>query len=105
MKLILSLIAVTLLASCANTPTKDFVQGSVRITPPIHMDPIPFTILEDGGTAPGRFTDAKGRIFDFYIDRRIGTKTRDAIYLNAYPGRPKSVRVKNEAEFKQKLRF
>jgi hypothetical protein len=39
--------------------------------------------LEDGGTQPGRFTDARGRTFDFYIDHRIGTTTPGAIYLNA----------------------
>jgi len=61
--------------------------------------------LEDGGTQPGRFTDARGRTFDFYIDHRIGTTTPGAIYLNAYPQKPKSVRVIDQTEFKQKLVF
>src|SRR5260221_9587380 len=99
------IIMALLLTGCALTPTKDFVQGSIRITPPIEQYPADFAIIEDGGTAPGMFTDAKGRTFNFYIDRRIGTKTRGAIYLNAYPGEWKSVRVKNDAEFKQKLDF
>src|SRR5258706_8345659 len=99
MRTILALTTIALLVGCAHTPTRDFVQGSVRITPPIKLDPVPFAIIEDGGRAPGVFTDAKGRTFNFYIDRRIGTKTRGAIYLNAYPGEWKSVRVKNDAEF------
>ncbi len=95
-----------LLTGCAHTPTKDFVQGSVRITPPIQQETeVQHAIIEDGGTVPGRFTDAEGRVFDYYIDHRIHTKHPGAIYLNAYPGEPKSVRVKNEAEFKQKLGF
>ena len=103
MKTTLALTTVALLVGCAYTPTRDVVQGSVRITPPIKMDQTGFAIIEDGGTSPGRFTDAKGRVFDFYIDHRIGTQTPGAMYLNAYPGKRKSVRVKNEAEFKQKL--
>ncbi len=103
MKTILALTVVTLFVGCAQTPTRDFVQGSIRITPPIKMDPVQYTIINDGGTAPGSFTDAKGRVFDFYVDHRIGTKTPGAIYLKAYPGERKSVRVKDEAEFKQKL--
>ena len=95
-----------LLTGCALTPTKDFVQGSVRMTPPIQQETeVQFAIIGDGGTAPGRFTDAKGRAFDYYIDHRIHTKTPGAIYLNACPGEPKSIRVKNEAEFRQKLGF
>jgi hypothetical protein len=112
MKEILAIPAIALLASCAHAPTNDFVQGSIRITPPIKMDRIfpgigidriPPGIVEDGGTSRGSFTDAKGRVFDLYIDRRFRTKTPDAIYLNAFPGERKSIRVKNEAEFKQKL--
>ena len=105
MKAMYTLMALALLTSCAHTPSTDFAQGQIRITPPIQMDPIESAIFKDGGTAHGKFTDAKGRVFDFYIDRRIGTKTRDAIYLNAYPGEWKSVRVKDEAEFRRKLGF
>ena len=104
MKTILALIALALLVGCAHTPTSDFVQGSIRITPPIKKDQIQSAVIEDGGTAPGRLIDAKGRVFDYYIDHRIGTKTPGAIYLLAYPGEG-SVRVENETEFKQKLAF
>ncbi len=69
------------------------------------MDTVQYATLEDGGTQPGGFTDAAGRAFGFYIDHRIGTKTPGAIYLNAYPGERGSVRIRNEAEFKQKLGF
>jgi len=89
---------------CAHTATKDFVQGNIRITPPIHKDTTAqYVILNDGGTQPSMFTDANGRTFDFYIDHSISTKTPGASYLNAPPGERKSVRVRNEAEFRRKL--
>lgn len=100
---------VALLAGCARTDNKDFVQGSIRmirITPPIQKDTtVQYTILNDGGTQPGQFTDAKVRTFEYYIDNRLGTKTPGAICLNGYPGDPGSVRIRNEAEFRNKLGF
>jgi hypothetical protein len=85
---------------------QDFVQGSIRISPPIQKDTnVQFLPFGDGGTTPGRFTDAKGREFKFYIDHRYQTKTPGAIYLNAHPNTPGSVLVTNEAEFRQRLRF
>jgi hypothetical protein len=90
---------------CAHAPTKDFVQGSIRITPPIQPDTAEYAILSDGGTQPGSFTDANGRVFYYYIDHSIGTKTPGAIYLYAPPEERGSVRIRNETEFKQKLGF
>jgi len=103
MKTMLAFTSVALLVGCAQTPTSDFIQGSIRITPPIKKDQIQSAVIEDGGTVSGKFTDAKERVFEYYIDYRIGTKTPGAIYLLAYPGERKSVRVENKAEFKQKL--
>ena len=105
MKTVRTSLLALVFAGCAHTPSADFVQGSIRITPPIKQAPEHYAIIRDGGTAPGSFTDAKERTFDFYIDHRIGTKTPGAIYLRAYPDEPGSVRVKNEEEFRQKLGF
>jgi hypothetical protein len=96
-------ISVGLLAGCTSTPAEDFVQGSIRISPPIRTDPIRFAPLNDGGTQPGRFTDAKGRTFDFYIDHRLLTETPGAIYLIAYPGATNSVRVLDQKDFTKKI--
>ena len=64
-----------------------------------------FLSIGDGGTSRGRFTDAKGREIDFYIDHRIGTKTPGDIYLYHYPDDYSwsYVHIKNKAEFIQKL--
>jgi hypothetical protein len=105
MKAARALIILTLVAGCTQHDSGDFVQGSIVITPPIHIDTTPGNFITDGGTLPGRITDAKGRTFDFYVDHRLGTKTPGAIYLNAYPGDSGSVRVRKEAEFKRKLPF
>src|SRR5437763_3142902 len=103
MKVIATLIAIALLAGCIHIANKDFVQGGIRITPPVQKGQ--FAAMEDGGTEVGTLTDASGRTVKVYIDHRIGAKTRGAIYLRDYPGKPKSVRVRNEAEFRQKLGF
>ena len=103
MKAIALLIWMGLFAGCIHTSPNDFVQGSIRITPPVQKTW--FRTLEDGGTTGGTLADARGRTYDFYIDHRLGTKTPGAFYLKAYPAEWRSVRVKNEAEFKQKLGF
>src|SRR2546421_3876547 len=103
MKLLTTLIAIALLPGCSHIASKDFVQGGIRIAPPVQKSQ--FGGMEDGGTEFGTLTDKTGRIVKVYIDHRIGTKTPGAIYLRDYPGKPKSVRVKNEPEFRQKLGF
>ena len=100
--LALLLISVSLLAGCASVPNTDFVQGRVRITPPVHTEIAQF-LMADGGTWGGTITDAKGRKFPVFVDHRLETKTPGAIYLMAYPGRWRSVRVSDEAQFRQKL--
>jgi len=103
MKALLSVMVVAAFAGCAHTPSRDFVQGHLRVTPPVRWKRAPASVIEDGGTAFGIFTDAEGRTFDFYVDHRIGTTTPNAIYLQAYPGDRKSVWGKDQAEFRQKL--
>lgn len=92
-----------ILAGCASAPGTDFVQGRIRITPPIQFDQTPTPVMADGGTFGSSFIDAKGRKFDYYIDHRLDTKTPGAMYLFNYPGRWRSVRIKNEADFRHKL--
>jgi len=96
-------VSAALLAGCVSPPpSADFFQSGIRITPPVHTA-FYSTIMADGGTAEGTIIDAKGRTFPVFIDHRLGTETPGAIYLMAYPGRWGSVRIRNEAEFKQKL--
>ncbi len=110
----------------------DFVQGQIRITPPVTREkdrrgePI-FSIYNDGGTRRIPIRDAKGRRFDVFIDHRIGhsdpsyeiglsksnsvrvvhppksMRTDGHIYPNAYPGETNSVRVIHPDEFKRKV--
>ncbi|MCO5052298.1 MAG: hypothetical protein M9920_08345 [Verrucomicrobiae bacterium] len=105
MKSLFVLMLMLLLTGCLHLPSKnDFVQGWTRITPPIQMGTAG-GYLFDGGTRCGRFTDAKGRVIDFYIDDRIDTKTPGDIYLYHYPDQYfwSHVRIKNKAEFIRKL--
>jgi hypothetical protein len=99
----LLLVSVCLVAGCVSASNHDFVQGWIRITPPVQFDMTPTAPAADGGTLSGSFVDAKGRKFDYYIDHRLDTKTPGAIYLRDYPGRWRSVRVKNEVEFRKIL--
>ncbi len=103
MKSGLRLISLLLLAGCAHTKPNDFVQGRIRITPPIQKTLETRWVYRDGGTQVGHFTDAKGRTFTFCIDHRSGSATPGAIYLGSYPDERKSVRIVDEAEFKEKL--
>jgi hypothetical protein len=99
----LFLVSVGLGAGCISHSNHDFVQGWIRITPPVQVDMTPSIPAAHGGTLRGSFVDAKGRKFDYYIDHRLGTKTPGVIYLRDYPGRWRSVRVRSEAEFKETL--
>ncbi len=103
MKATIFILAV-LLIGCTKTHTGDFVQGRLKIVPPIQRSG-PGAVMEDGGTTMFTIKDAVGKSFDIYIDHRLGTKTPGAIYLAAYPSDSHSVRVTNEAEFRQKVRF
>jgi hypothetical protein len=99
----LLLLSVCLLAGCVSASNHDFVQGWIRITPPVQFDMTPSIPAADGGTLCFSFVDAKGRKFDYYIDHRLSSKTPGAIYLRDYPGRWRSVRVHNEAKFREVL--
>jgi len=121
MKPIQALMLVVLLAGCASpkgdfsriqlppavTPERDFVQGNIRITPPVTLQRLPngepaIGIDSDGGTRGARIRDADGRAFTVIIDHKIDTPTPGAIYLYR-PGQPDKVRVLREDQFKQKI--
>jgi hypothetical protein len=102
MKHTLLITSLVLLVGCAHTTPNDFVQGRLRITPPVQTKFAPY-VIKDGGTRVGTLTDARGKTFTFYIDRRIRSTTRGAIYIGAYPGERKSILIANQAEFEQKL--
>jgi hypothetical protein len=131
MKPIQALMLVVLLAGCASPkgdfsriqlppalpPEKDFVQGNIRITPPVTLQRLPngepdIRIANDGGTTGTSIRDAQGRLFDVIIDHKMGTPTPGAIYLWR-PGQPNLrfdpfpyqnwVRVLREDEFRHTI--
>jgi len=103
------LLSTTVIAICVGCAHADgpFVQGGIRIVPPVtregHDDIESLGIFNDGGTHLFKITDAEGNHFDIYIDHRIDSPTRGAIYLRAYPDKPQSVRVLNQREFERKI--
>ena len=104
MKPALLILLAAILAGCARTDSSAFIQGSIRIVPPVQQVGLGVN-MEDGGTTQYAIKDAAGKSFDVFIDYRLGTKTPGAIYLVAYPGEAHSVRVTNEIEFRKIVRF
>jgi hypothetical protein len=109
MKALLAIGVLALCVGCANTHGP-FVQDGIRIVSPVTQDghdqdtrAFTVSIFNDGGTRRIKITDAEGKKFDVYIDHRIDTKTPGAVYLIDYPGKPNSVRIVNQWEFKQKV--
>jgi hypothetical protein len=102
-------IAALLFCGCVHT-NGPFVQDGIRIVPPVSeegSDPVShtltFSLFNDGGTRWVKITDAEGKKFDVYIDHRINSPTPAAIYLNAYPGKPDSVLVVDQKDFRKKI--
>jgi hypothetical protein len=105
----LALVLFGLCITCADAE-EPFVQGIIRIVPPVRQEEgkhhtLEVNLFNDGGTKMFRITDAKGKEFAVYVDRRIGSRTPGAIYLIDYPGSPNSVRVVNERDFRRKIRL
>jgi hypothetical protein len=115
MKVICTVFLAILLVSCATESTKTssqeaFVQDGIRIIPPVKnmygegvFEEVRVEGFFDGGTDCTTIIDAEGKSFDVYINRRIGSENKGAIYLNAYPGESNSVLVIDQAGFKQKI--
>ena len=93
-----------LLGGCTSAPPdrQEFVQGRIRIAPPVTRLPGP-PACSDGGTMVVPIRDATGQELTLFIDHRMESPTPGAVYLNAYPGEPGSVRVNDTAEFKRKV--
>jgi hypothetical protein len=102
---IFTLLMLPLLAYGGDTNSQAFIQGSIKIVPPIQHAQI-YAACNDGGTIRADITAADGKIFIVYIDKRVmlgGNKTRGDVYLNAYPSETNSVHVLNQLEFRQKI--
>jgi len=114
-KLIICLVCLAC-ASCVSGP-KAFIQGDIRIVPPIiqegyNKDTGVYTItyFNDGGTKWIKLMDAKGKKFDIFIDHRISVTSSGefqtepgTIYLNAYPARSNAVLVVDQEGFKNNV--
>jgi len=92
------------LTGCATSTTSDFVQGRIKIIPPVHRVG-DCSVYSDGGTTMCVVQDAAGNLFNIYYDHRIHTQAPGAIYLLAHPNERGSVRVQNEAAFRSKVRY
>ncbi|PYJ58060.1 MAG: hypothetical protein DME24_17545 [Verrucomicrobia bacterium] len=98
-------ILTSLLAGCSSAHRDyewHFIQGKIRIVPPVTRNLGP-PAIGDGGTLQVHINDAVGKEFIIFIDHRIESPTPGAIYLNAYPGEGNSIRVLDERSFKQKV--
>jgi hypothetical protein len=107
--ILLSLVVCIVCASCASQ-REAFSQSDITITPPIKVTKR--DELLDGGTTQLQIIDAAGKQFDIYCYRghlidppelQSSHAAEVIFYLNAYPGRPGSVRVGNQEEFKKKI--
>ena len=108
MKRLYMVFLTALLAGCSSAHRdngRDFVQGKIRIVPPVTRNVGP-PAISDGGTLQVHIIDAVGKEFIiFFIDYRMESPTPGAIYLDAYPGERNSIRVLDEQGFKQKVRL
>ena len=109
-----TLFAIGLMVACGGCADLQgpFVQNGIRIVPPVKQDgsgtgshTFTLNIFNDGGTRWIKITDAECNKFDVYVDHRIETRTPNALYLFAYPGKSNSLRVVNQREFKRKIHF
>jgi hypothetical protein len=55
------------------------------------IPPEKIAVAGDGGTIGFELVDSEGEIHQLFIDRRIGTKTRDHLYGIHYPADSKSI--------------
>ena len=101
MNTLLTLAFAGLCAGCVHQGNP-FVQDGIKIVPPIKHAQIQGG-LDDGGTIRATITDARGKTFIIYTDKRMGAKSRGDVYLNAYPSESNSVHVLNQQEFRQKI--
>ena len=106
MKNIKLIITALFCISCKNLPST-FVQDNLLIVAPATQivgknGEIVELAFNDGGTKMIRIVDASGKIFEVYIDHRMGKEANwGAIYINSYPQSAGSIRVINVSRFKK----
>ncbi len=101
-------LLLVMLMGCAETQPNPnvFVQGNINIFLPVTKDPDGTSgIFSDGGTLSFAVKDATGQSFMIFEDHRIKTKTPGAIYLNAHPNEPDTIYIKNQADFRRRVKF
>ena len=104
---LLAFFQITL--SIAHGEEESFIQGDIRIALPVKIllnkeGLITEKSFNDGGTFMVTIIDSNGHKFDVYIDHRIGNeKNWGVVYLNGYPEEQNSVRILNQAKFRQKI--
>lgn len=109
----ISLISFVFMSSCGFSAgmrhgvTAAFIEGDICIVPPVQLVKerkglVRETHYNDGGTIMITIIDVKGKSFDVYIDHRIG-EYGGTIYLNGYPDTNRSIRIRNQVEFKNKI--
>jgi hypothetical protein len=109
MKKLITCLVCLACASCAPGP-KAFIQGDIRIVPPViqegyDKDTGEYTIMHfnDGGTLWIKATDAEGKKFDIYLDHRISSPSPGKVYLKAHPGGSNTVFVVDQTGFREKI--
>src|SRR3954468_14282846 len=104
MRRLRALMLIALCAGCTKTEIgPEFVQGNIRIATPVTWQKSKSAEASDGGTLFIPIRDARGKVFDVYIDHRLKSPTPGAIYLNAHPGKSNSVQVIDMQYFKRKM--
>lgn len=102
MKRLFIIVAVLGLAGCTH-PDEPFVQGEVRIVPPVQIDTV-VARCNDGGTKILKMTDGVGNKYDIYIDYRLfRTQEWGTVYLNGYPGTTNAVRITDQKGFRTRF--
>jgi hypothetical protein len=93
----------------AHAVATPFIQGNVRIVPPvkIKMEKKGFReeLHTDGGTKMVTIIDARGKSLDLYMYHRSGSEKNWGYYLNGYPEYKGGIHVTNEADFERKILY
>lgn len=104
-KVLLCLMAF-LCAGCAASRLA-YIQDGLVITPPLkqEVNEKGYTVEHSiNGTLRLRFTDSRNKVFDAYIERRIGMEREWGTYtLNGLLGQPRAIRISKPEEFESRV--